>query len=64
MTVTTLPGFLTVPQVAADAQVSEWMVRKEIKEGKLRARRLGRCVRITPEDEARWVRGTDGEVAS
>jgi excisionase family DNA binding protein len=59
MSVTTLPGFLTVPQVAADAQVSEWMVRKEIKEGHLRARRLGRCVRITPADKARWMSGTD-----
>jgi hypothetical protein len=57
MTITTLPGFLTIPQVAANAQLSEWMVRKEIKEGKLRARRLGRCVRITPADEASWQRG-------
>ena len=64
MSVTTLPGFLTVPQVAADAQVSEWMVRKEIREGKLRARRLGRCVRITPEDKARWMSGADAGEAS
>jgi excisionase family DNA binding protein len=64
MSVTTLPGFLTIPQVAARAQVSEWMVRKEIKEEKLRARRLGRCVRITPEDEARWLSGADASAAS
>jgi excisionase family DNA binding protein len=57
MTVSTLPGFLLVDGAANVAQVSPWTIRKEIREGRLRARRIGRCVRILDEDLAQWMRG-------
>ena len=41
------------------AAVSAGTLRKEIKKGNLRARRIGRCVRILDEDLAAWLR-SDG----
>jgi hypothetical protein len=64
MSVTTLPTFSPVSAVAKRSGLSEWTIRQEIKKGNLRARRIGRCVRIVDEDEARWVRGTDAGRAS
>jgi excisionase family DNA binding protein len=64
MSVATLPTFSPVSDVAKRAGLSEWTIRQEIKRGNLRARRIGRCVRIVDEDEARWVRGTDAGEAS
>lgn len=55
-----LPGFFTVPECAAKARVSSWSIRKEIREGRLVARRIGRIVRITDEELARWMRSTSG----
>lgn len=52
-----LPRFLLVPEAAKRARVSEWSIRKEIRLGNLKARRLGRCVRILDEDFAAWSRG-------
>ena len=59
MSVARLPGVLTVPEAAAQAAVSAGTHRKEIKKGNLRARRIGRCVRILDEDLAAWLR-SDG----
>src|SRR5450759_3382902 len=64
MSVTTLPTFSPVSDVAKRAGLSEWTIRQEIKKGNLRARRIGRCLRIVDEAEARWVRGTDAGQAS
>ncbi|MBF6558366.1 MAG: helix-turn-helix domain-containing protein [Acidimicrobiales bacterium] len=36
--------------------VSAGTLRNEIKRGNLRARRIGRCVRILDEDLAAWLR--------
>ena len=55
---TELPRLLRVPQVAELAEVSEWTVRAEIRRGNLRAGRIGRVVRVTPDDYRSWVEGT------
>jgi excisionase family DNA binding protein len=56
MSVVRLPGVLTVPEAAAQVAVSTGTLRKEIKKGNLRARRIGRCVRVLDEDLAAWLR--------
>ncbi len=61
VSVARLPGVFTVPEAAVRAAVSPGTLRKEIREGKLRARRIGRCVRILDEDLAAWLRA-DGDV--
>jgi len=45
-----------VPEAAALVAVSAGTLRNEIKKGNLRARRIGRCVRILDEDLAAWLR--------
>jgi len=60
VSVTPLPNWYTVPALAEETGVSEWLIRKEIAEGRLRARRLGRVVRVLDEDAAAWMRGRDG----
>ena len=57
MTVSTIPGFLRISQAAEMAGLSEFTIRKEIREGRLSARRIGRCVRITDEALGDWMRG-------
>ena len=57
MSVSPLPGWLTIPQAAAATGLSDWTIRKEIKLGNLRARTIGRIVRILEEDLAAWMRG-------
>lgn len=57
MSVTPLPSWCTIPQAAARAGVSEWTLRREIREGRLKVRRIGRIVRVLDEELARWVRG-------
>ena len=52
-----LPGFYLVSEAAEEARCSPWTIRKEIKEGRLRARRIGRLVRILDSDLARWMHG-------
>ena len=52
-----LPRLLRVRRIAENAQVSEWTVRAEIRRGDLRARRIGRVVRVTPDDYRSWVGG-------
>lgn len=57
MAVTPLPNFFLIPQAAEHAQVSVYTIRREISEGKLRARQVGHLIRILDEDLARWMRG-------
>ena len=64
MTVATLPTISPVSDVAKRSGLSEWTIRQEIKKGNLRARRIGRCVRVLDEDEVRWLRGADASAAS
>ena len=45
-----------MPEAAAQVAVSAGTLRNEIKKGNLRARRIGRCVRILDEDLAAWLR--------
>jgi excisionase family DNA binding protein len=59
MSVVRLPGVLTVPEAAAQVAVSAGTLRNEIKMGNLRARRIGRCVRILDEDLAAWLRADE-----
>jgi excisionase family DNA binding protein len=54
--ISALPHFVTVPEAAKRARISEWSIRKEIREGSLMARRIGRVVRITDEELARCMR--------
>ena len=46
---------LTVTQAAEEAQVSPWTIRREINEGRLRAKRIGSCVRITRSAFEAWL---------
>ena len=57
MSVSPLPGWSTIPQFANHVGLSEWTIRQEIKAGNLRARRIGRAVRILDDDGAAWMRG-------
>ena len=50
------PSFRTISQVAEELQVSERQVRRWIEDGRLRAIRLGRLVRISPDEFARFVK--------
>lgn len=52
-----LPRFYLVGEAADVGRVSPWTIRKEIAEGRLRARRVGRCVRILDDDLDAWMRG-------
>jgi excisionase family DNA binding protein len=60
VTVTQLPRWRTVPEAAKAAGVSEWTIRKEIAEGRLRARRVGRLLRVLDDDQAEWMRNGGG----
>ncbi len=48
-------------EAATQAAISSGTLRKETKNGNLRARRIGRCVRIPDEDLAAWLRA-DGSL--
>ena len=61
MSVTVLPRWRTVPEFADEIGLSEWTIRKEIAEGNLRARRIGRVVRILDTDGAQWMQGRPDE---
>ncbi len=56
MSFTSLPHWQTIPEAARSVKLSEWLLRKEIQAGRLRARRIGRVVRILDEDLAAWMR--------
>lgn len=54
-----LLGVFTVREVAQQLKLSEWSVRREVREGRLRAKRIGRCQRITATDLERWLETDD-----
>jgi excisionase family DNA binding protein len=47
---------LKVSEAAERSGVSEWTIRAEIQRGNLRARRIGRIVRVLDEELDRWMR--------
>lgn len=55
------PRLFTVSQAveAIEHAVSEGTLRREIQAGRLRARRIGRCLRITDFDLEAWIRGEE-----
>jgi excisionase family DNA binding protein len=55
MSVPILPGVLTVSQAAKAANIGETTLRREIKEGRIRTRRIAGCVRILDTELARWL---------
>lgn len=58
MSVTSLvPTLLTLAEAAERAgSVSERTLRREVARGNLATRRIGRCLRVTDEELARWIR--------
>ncbi len=61
MTVTTVPGFYTLEQatqVLGPGAPSVTTLRKEITEGRLHAKRIGRCLRVTDVELTRWALDT------
>jgi excisionase family DNA binding protein len=50
-----LSGLLLVSEVADAAQVSVWTIRREIRDGHLRATRIRRLLRVTYQDYDAWV---------
>ena len=57
MTVSTMPGSLTVAEAARAANVSKSTIRREIAAGELHPVRIGgRVVRVLDEELARWIR--------
>jgi len=57
LSTTPLPGWRALPEVARELGLSEWTIRKEVREGRLKVRRVGRCVRVLDEELARWLTG-------
>lgn len=50
-------GAFTLPQVARMLSVSKRTLEREIGRGKLKVVRIGRCVRIKPDDLASYSSG-------
>lgn len=50
-------GAFTLPQVARMLAVSKRTLEREIARGKLKVVRIGRCVRIKPDDLAAYSSG-------
>ena len=50
-------GAFTLPQVARLLNVSKRTLEREIVRGRLKVSRIGRCVRIRPEDYAAYCSG-------
>jgi len=55
MTVSKVSGVLTVSEAAEKARVSTWSIRKAIADGDLRAKHIGRCVRVLEDELGRWL---------
>lgn len=55
MSTSTLVGVLTISEAAEASRVSTWTIRREIKEGRLKARRIGSCTRILDDELDRWL---------
>lgn len=59
------PGLLTLAQAAERlGSISEATLRREIAKGNLRASRIGRCLRVTPEELDRWRLATVQEATA
>ena len=56
MSVTPIPGYLTVPEAARAANVSARTIRRQIDAGHLAPCRIGRIVRILDDELVRWMR--------
>jgi excisionase family DNA binding protein len=56
---TTIPAklspLLTIPEVAEHLKVDARTISRRIKDGKIRAYRFGRLVRVSPEDLASFI---------
>jgi excisionase family DNA binding protein len=50
-------GAFTLPQVARMLSVSKRTIEREIERGRLKVVRIGRCVRIKPDDLAAYSSG-------
>lgn len=55
MSIPTQVGWLTVREAAKVLRLSRWSVDREIREGRLVACRVGKCVRIRPADLEAWM---------
>jgi len=64
MTVETVHGTNTVTQAAEKAKVSAKTIYRQIARGNLRAKRIGRCVRILDADLNRYLESDDERSAS
>lgn len=64
MTVARIPRLLTVADVAKRSSLSPWTIRREIKAGRLKARRVRGAIRVVDEEVTRWMRSSDDQVAS
>lgn len=51
--------FLTVEEIAAMLQHQPRSIRRDIREGKLRAHRIGNAYRIAPEDYQIYLKNTE-----
>lgn len=56
MSVAPVPGANTVAETATKAKCSTWSIYRAIKSGDLRAKRIGRVLRVLDEDLAAWLR--------
>jgi excisionase family DNA binding protein len=54
-----LVGVYTVSEVAQMTKMSEWAIRRQIADGHLHAKRIGRCVRVTAAELNRWLEDTE-----
>ena len=59
MSVINIPRWLTVTEAAKHTGIGASTIRKEIAAGHLRARRIGRVLRITDVDLRRWMLDSD-----
>lgn len=50
-----MPLLLTIKQAAHEAQMSESFIKKEIREGRLKAGKFGRSRRILSDDLRAWA---------